>query len=83
MILGYVLDWYADPSHNVSEPLYIVEIGAGFGKLGFLIMYRLFEMKEHWPRLDTPPFVYASVHSSYNKICANRSIVLVFGDVAA
>ena len=56
--MGYVLDWYSNPSNDTSEPMYIIDIGAGFGKLSYLIMYSLLEMKEHWPSSDHPPFVY-------------------------
>ena len=58
VIMGYVLDWYSNPSNDTSEPMYIIDIGAGFGKLSYLIMYSLLEMKEHWPSSDHPPFVY-------------------------
>ena len=58
MILGYILDWFSDPSLTTLEPLFIFDVGAGFGKLGFLIMYRLFEMKELWPQFDHPPFMW-------------------------
>ena len=57
VIMGYVLDWYSDPSNDTSEPIYIIDIGAGFGKLSYLIMYSLLEMKEHWPSSHLP-FVY-------------------------
>lgn len=56
--MGYVLDWYNNPSNDTSEPLYIIDIGAGFGKLSYLVMYSLLEMKEHWPSSAHQPFVY-------------------------
>lgn len=55
--MSYVLDWYSDPSHDKTEPIYIFDIGAGFGKLGYLIVFRLFEMKEFWPTNIHLPFV--------------------------
>lgn len=60
IILSYVLDWYSDPSNDVSEPMYIIDVGAGFGKLGYLILFRLFEMKEYWPESKHPPFMQCS-----------------------
>ena len=63
--MSYVLDWYADCSHDISEPIYILDIGAGLGKLGYLIMFRLFEMKEFWPESSHPPFMYAILFIFY------------------
>lgn len=55
--MSYVLDWYSNPLRTSDEPLYIIDVGAGFGKLGFLIMYHLFEMKESWPTTSQNPFM--------------------------
>ena len=58
MIMAYILDWYSDPSNDTSEPLYVIDIGSGSGKLSYLIMYCLLEMKEFWPLSDHAPFVF-------------------------
>ena len=37
------------PEANKDEPIYIVEVGAGHGKLGFLILNHLAELSEFMP----------------------------------
>lgn len=37
------------PNANKEEPIYIVEVGAGHGKLGFLILNHLAELREFMP----------------------------------
>ena len=37
------------PDANKDEPIYIVEVGAGHGKLGFLILNHLAELAEFMP----------------------------------
>lgn len=37
------------PNANKEEPIYIVEIGAGHGKLSFLILNHLAELNEFMP----------------------------------
>ncbi len=41
MIFGFIRDWL--PQIDVSEPVYIIEIGAGSGRLGFNILNQLDE----------------------------------------
>ena len=58
-ILGYIRDYYnryncclqliLSPDSNKKEPIYIVEVGAGHGKLGFLILNHLADLKEFMP----------------------------------
>lgn len=57
VILSYVRDWFSNPQRTSNEPIYVIDVGAGFGKLGFLIMYHLFEMKALWPPTENPPFM--------------------------
>ena len=38
------------PGANKDEPIYIVEVGAGHGKLGFLILNHLAELAEFMPQ---------------------------------
>jgi hypothetical protein len=40
---------------NRSEPLYLVELGAGHGKFGFLLLRQLWRMREFWPALLRAP----------------------------
>jgi hypothetical protein len=62
-IVGLLRDLYAGggaPGINVAEPVYIVEFGAGHGKLSFLIMEMLKEFADAIPTCATPsgyPFV--------------------------
>ena len=37
------------PSAEKSEPIYIIEVGAGHGKLGFLILNHLRDLQEFMP----------------------------------
>ena len=37
------------PNANNEEPIYIVEVGAGHGKLGFFILIHLADLKEFMP----------------------------------
>ena len=42
---------------NPSQPVYIVEVGAGHGRLAFLIVSALMDMRcEAWPRLQARVF---------------------------
>ncbi|KAK8813303.1 hypothetical protein WA158_002895 [Blastocystis sp. Blastoise] len=58
LILKYLLDWYENPECNKTQPVYILEAGAGHGKLGYLILKRLMELKEFWPTQVKHPFIY-------------------------
>jgi hypothetical protein len=42
--------------------MYIVEVGAGTGRLSFLIVRELLALREQWPdpAAATPPFVYVA-----------------------
>ncbi|KAK8789859.1 hypothetical protein WA158_006639 [Blastocystis sp. Blastoise] len=58
IILGYIRDYYLKPNSNKQEPMYILEIGSGHGKLGFLIIKHLLSLKSFWPKHVEKPFVY-------------------------
>ena len=70
LILSFIHDWHArrkaqrgDDSDSGDEatddPVYICEIGAGHGKMGFLILTKLVALKEFWPKTKGgPPFIY-------------------------
>lgn len=59
MILKFVNDWFKTPKCDKSQPIYIVEVGAGQGRLGFLILRKLLSMKKYFPEDVKLPFVYA------------------------
>jgi len=50
-IMGLIRDLFDSPSApgDRAKPLYIVEVGAGHGKLGFLICRELLRMREFFP----------------------------------
>ena len=55
MILGYLNDLYDMPAGSrmradPRQPVYIVEIGAGHGKFGYLVLELLLRMREHLPK---------------------------------
>ena len=33
-----------------GSPMYVLEVGAGHGKLGYLILHHLYELREFWCR---------------------------------
>ena len=57
MILKFVNDWFKTPKCDKSQPIYIVEVGAGQGRLGFLILRKLLSMKKYFPEDVKLPFV--------------------------
>lgn len=56
--MRFITDWYENAEADPNEPIYIFEAGAGHGKLGYLIIKRLLEMKDLWPENVKVPFVY-------------------------
>jgi hypothetical protein len=71
-----------------GEPVHIVEVGAGHGKLGFLIVDCLLRFRRFLPPLgggapvDAPPFRYVLTDSSAGTVAAMRGHPLV-GQLAA
>ena len=68
MIIKFVNDWFKTTSCDKSKPIYIVDVGAGQGRLGFLILKKLMSMKQYFPEGVKLPFVYGllpSVTRSY------------------
>jgi hypothetical protein len=53
MIVDYVRDLNRAGELDLREPLYVVELGSGSGKLGFHIATRLLELAEFLPRLSS------------------------------
>ena len=62
MILEFLNDWFRDDNAEAdpSEPLYIIEAGAGLGKLAFLIVRELLAAREFYPEMcgGETPFRY-------------------------
>ena len=58
IIIKFVNDWYKNPAANKAEPIYILEIGAGQGRLAYLILKKLMTMTEYFPKDVERPFVY-------------------------
>eukprot|EP00944_MAST-04C_sp_MAST-4C-sp1_P012855 g12855.t1 len=58
LIIAYATDVYkSDPSFSYDDPpmnllkkFRIIEIGAGHGKFGFLVLQKLLRLKDFWPR---------------------------------
>lgn len=49
MIFKFVCDWFARPDADRSQPLFVVEVGSGHGKLAYLVARKLLEYKEFFP----------------------------------
>ena len=47
--MEYTSQFIYRPDANKEEPIYIIEIGAGHGKLSFLILNHLAELNEFMP----------------------------------
>ena len=57
IILAYIRDWFLrHPDAKPGQRINIVEVGAGHGKLSFLIVRELLAMRDQWPDPTTPPF---------------------------
>lgn len=57
IILGYLNDIYDAPAGSAmkadpSLPVYIVEVGAGHGKFGYLVVEALLRLRDYLPALD-------------------------------
>lgn len=57
MIIKFVIDWYRSPDADKSEPIYILEVGAGQGRLAYLTLKKLMAMKRFFPADVKRPFV--------------------------
>lgn len=58
LILRYINDVWNCPGTNPNEPIYVIEIGAGHGRLGFLIVQWLMELRDLLPPSAVVPFCY-------------------------
>lgn len=70
VIMGLLRDIYVHHTvGNATEPLYIIETGAGHGKLAYLIIESLLRWEEHLPKLGgSPPFVYVLTETGQKPI---------------
>lgn len=51
VILAFLRDWFNNPRCNRTQPVHIIEVGAGCGRLAFLVVRELFEAWQSWPDL--------------------------------
>ena len=72
VILEFLNDWFQDDNQQAdpSEPVYIIEFGAGIGKLGYLIIKELLNKRAFFPEMcgDNIPFRYVLTD------CASKTI---------
>jgi hypothetical protein len=54
VLLDFLKDWFARPDADPTEPVHVVEIGAGHGRLAFLVLRELLSMREQWPAMAEP-----------------------------
>ena len=62
IILEFLNDWFDDQNPNATdtEPVYVIEFGAGIGKLGYLVLQELLASRDFFPERcgDRVPFTY-------------------------
>ena len=51
VVLAYLRDFFAAPGADRSQPVYVLDVGAGHGKFAFLLLRELMEAHESWPDL--------------------------------
>mmetsp|Transcript_27315 Transcript_27315/g.48293 ORF Transcript_27315/g.48293 Transcript_27315/m.48293 type:complete len:577 (+) Transcript_27315:113-1843(+) len=76
VIFGFLNDVFSpngmrEFKSDPSEPLYVVELGAGHGKFSFLLLKQLLKMKEFFPPTQTPnqfPFKFVMTDFTENNI---------------
>ena len=54
VVLDFVVDWYSRDDCDRTKPIYVVEVGTGSGKFGFLLAKKLLLMREHFPKVNIP-----------------------------
>ena len=68
-LLGFIRDWYLrSPAAAPDEPIYIIEVGVGHGKMSFHMMNALTRLREYWPRGVARPFVYVMTDFTQNNV---------------
>lgn len=55
VLLGFLRDWFARPEASREEPVLIVDVRGGRGRLPFMILRELFDASELWPDAGAPP----------------------------
>jgi hypothetical protein len=60
VLLGFLRDWYASAAADAREPVHVLELGAGHGRLSFLVLRELWERRAEWPALPggAAPFTF-------------------------
>lgn len=68
IIFNNIIDIFNN-GYNETEPIYIIELGSGSGKLGFLLIEKLMEIQEFYPKSNREfPFVYVMTEVSQDMI---------------
>lgn len=86
VILGLLRDWFqgspgggaaaAAPPAARDEPVRVLEVGAGHGRLAFLVLRELWGLEEHWPEVPAQHAArFAGVRGAAGRPCPFRFIV--------
>lgn len=74
LIIAHAWEWHRDGAgqeRDAAGPagsdakFYIIEVGAGHGRLAFMVMAQLQRLQEHWPRPDCFCYVLTDSSRSY------------------
>jgi tetratricopeptide (TPR) repeat protein len=62
LILSYSRDSWS--KYNSNQPIHIVELGAGHGKLAFLVLRHLVRLREFWPSANCFRYVLTDLNTN-------------------
>jgi hypothetical protein len=77
VILGFLRDWYARADAVSDEPVLIVDVRAGRGRLPFLILRELVDAAELWPDAGPPPTTPGAQRIPFLFVVADPDVALV------
>ncbi|CEM28090.1 unnamed protein product [Vitrella brassicaformis CCMP3155] len=82
LITNHLRDWFACAGVDKSQPVRIIEIGAGHGKFTFLLLRALLRYKDLWESLGLPPrpfqYVYTDLAEANIRFCQNHASLQEF-----
>lgn len=55
VVFKFARDWFRNPNAARDQPIYVVEVGSGHGKLGFLLAKQLAQFAEFLPDMECSP----------------------------
>lgn len=61
LVFKFARDWFRNPNAARDQPIYVVEVGSGHGKLGFLLAKQLAQFAEFLPDMECSPPIKVSV----------------------